>query len=59
MLGLDDRLDDKTLHELGVPLFEVLTAHGPNGSVSYVLDGDAREVLGEAAGEDWRERLDV
>ena len=46
-LGLEDGLEDKTLREIGVPLFDVVTARGGEESVSYILDADAPKVLGE------------
>ncbi|MBN1901216.1 ThiF family adenylyltransferase [Candidatus Sumerlaeota bacterium] len=45
-LGLDHDLDDKTLSEIGVPLYDAFTARNGESSVSYVFDGDAREILG-------------
>ncbi len=45
-LGLNDDLDDKTLAQIGVPPFDVLTARNDERSVSYLFDGDAALVLG-------------
>jgi len=45
-LGYDDQLDGLSFAELGVPLFDVVTARSGDRSVSYVFDGDAAAVLG-------------
>jgi adenylyltransferase/sulfurtransferase len=45
-IGLDHDLDDKTLSEIGVPLYDALTARSGESSVSYVFNGDARDILG-------------
>lgn len=37
---------DRTLAELGVPPFDVVTARSGEQSISYLLDGDAARVLG-------------
>lgn len=50
-LDLDHELNDKTLGELGVPLYDVLTARNSNRTVSYVFDGDAPLVLGAVEGD--------
>lgn len=38
-----------SLRELGVPPYDVITARSDEKSVSYLFDGDAKEVLGELA----------
>jgi molybdopterin/thiamine biosynthesis adenylyltransferase len=48
-LGLDETLDRRTLREIGVPPYDVVTAREGERSVSYLLDGDAAEVLGRLA----------
>lgn len=45
-LGLDEMLDGRTLKEIGVPPFDVVTARSGERSVSYLLDGDAAAVPG-------------
>ena len=48
-LGLDDDLNEKTLKEIGIPLYDVLTARDDEKTISYVFDGDAELLLGELA----------
>jgi molybdopterin/thiamine biosynthesis adenylyltransferase len=45
-LGMDHDLDEKALFEIGVPLYDVLTARSGEDSISYVFDGDAPDILG-------------
>jgi adenylyltransferase/sulfurtransferase len=45
-LGLDDKLDGLRFAELGVPLFDIVTARSGERTISYVFDGDAAAVLG-------------
>ena len=45
-LGLDDQLDGVRFSELGVPLFDIVTARSGERSISYVFDGDAARLLG-------------
>ena len=45
-LGLDDSLDGRTLGEIGVPPFDVVTARSGERTLSYLFDGDAAAVLG-------------
>jgi len=46
-LGLEEGLEEKTLLDIGVPLFDVVTARRGEQSVSYILDADAPKVLGQ------------
>jgi molybdopterin/thiamine biosynthesis adenylyltransferase len=48
-LGLDETLDRRTVGEIGVPRFDVVTARRGEESVSYLFDGDAVAVLGALA----------
>ena len=41
--------DSTPLRELGVPPYDVVTARSDEHSISYLFDGDAKEVLGELA----------
>jgi hypothetical protein len=45
-LGLDDKLDGLRFAELGVPLFDIVTARSGERTISYVFDGDAAAILG-------------
>jgi adenylyltransferase/sulfurtransferase len=45
-LGYDDALDAKSFADLGVPLFDIVTARAGERAISYVFDGDAEAVLG-------------
>jgi adenylyltransferase/sulfurtransferase len=47
----DDALLNRTLLELGVPPFDLLTARGPAGTLGLLLAADAPLVLGELADE--------
>ncbi|MBI3831065.1 MAG: ThiF family adenylyltransferase [Planctomycetes bacterium] len=48
-LGLEEGLEARTLAELGIPPFDVLTARNGERSISYLFDGDAKQVLGTLA----------
>jgi adenylyltransferase/sulfurtransferase len=48
-LGLQDGLEDRTLADIGVPPFDVLTARAGERTISYLFDGDAGDVLGPLA----------
>ena len=45
-LDLIEGQDQRPLSELGIPFFDVITAHAGERSKSYLLDGDAEKVLG-------------
>jgi adenylyltransferase/sulfurtransferase len=47
-----DRLGDRKLNELGLPLFDVFTARHGNQELAYVVTGDAPEVLGPLAAKE-------
>lgn len=48
-LGLDDAMGGLTFAQLGIPLFDVVTARCGEKSISYLFDGDAAKVLGPLA----------
>ena len=55
-LGLEEGpeardMEEMTFAELGVPLFDVVTARAGERTISYMFDGDAGEVLGSLAHE--------
>jgi len=40
---------DRTLDQLGLPLFDVLTARSPEREIAYLIGGDEKQVLGQIA----------
>jgi adenylyltransferase/sulfurtransferase len=40
---------DRTLDQLGLPLFDVLTARSPEREIAYLIGGDEKQVLGQSA----------
>lgn len=48
-LGLDESMNALTFAELGVPPYDVVTARSGENTLSYLFDGDAKQVLGALA----------
>lgn len=49
-LGLDDAHEGRSMADLGIPPFDVITARSGEETVSYLFDGDEALVLGSLAG---------
>jgi adenylyltransferase/sulfurtransferase len=47
----ENELRNRKLSELGLPLFDVFTARAGDAEIGYLMNGDARSVLGELAPE--------
>ena len=46
-LGLEEGLEDRTLADMGVPYYDVVTARNEEKSLSFMLDGDEDLILGD------------
>jgi hypothetical protein len=40
---------NRTLDQLGLPLFDVLTARSPEREIAYLIGGDEKHVLSQSA----------